>query len=64
MTPDKTRSVSSIPAVASPKHRDGSPKTPHRRGGENRPSTSADLIRDPELRAAFLRAYRAWEKAQ
>jgi hypothetical protein len=33
------------------------------RGGDAEPS-SAILIKDPELRAAFLRAYRAYENAR
>jgi hypothetical protein len=32
-------------------------------GGDTEPTRSASLIKDPDLRAAFLRAYTAWERA-
>jgi hypothetical protein len=58
-------SLSSNPQAAIPllgrEHKDPSPM----RDGESEPTRSAaELIRDPVLRAAFLRAYRAWAKAQ
>lgn len=55
----KAGSSSSIPAV--PLNMGTAERDPRRRGGEGDPIY---LIRDPELRAAFMRAYRAWAAKQ
>jgi NMD protein affecting ribosome stability and mRNA decay len=50
-------STSSIPTVQTLNTGTEAETDPRRRGGEVEPS---HLIRDPELRAAFMRAYRAY----
>jgi hypothetical protein len=57
-------SASSIPhLLQTPQEAASTATDPPMRGGDAEPS-SAILIKDPELRAAFLRAYRACENAR
>jgi hypothetical protein len=56
-------SIPQVPLPSGPHEHETDPPTMWG-GEESEPTRSAELIRDPVLRAAFLRAYRAWEKRQ